>query len=135
MDDTAGAPAGTKSGERPLVLIVDDNPDTLTICERALGAAGYRAATAASAADALARLDELRPAVVVLDLVMPDQDGFQAARTIRARTGRALPILVFTGLSTEVESQARAAGATAFCTKPLEPRRLVAEVRRLCPVG
>ena len=134
MDDTAGALASAGSA-RPLVLVVDDNPDTLAICSRALGAAGYRTVTTDSATDALARFDELHPAVVVLDLVMPEQDGFQAARAIRARVGDGLPILVFTALTTDVERQAREAGATAFCTTPLEPRRLVAEVRRLCPAG
>lgn len=134
MDDTAGALASARSA-RPLVLVVDDNPDALAICARALGAAGYRTVTADSATDALARFDELHPAVVVLDLVMPEQDGFQAARAIRERVGDALPIVVFTALTADVERRAREAGATAFCTKPLEPRRLVAEVRRLCPAG
>jgi len=134
MDDTAGALASAKS-QRPLVLVVDDNPDALAICSRALNAAGYCAVTAASATDALARFDELNPAVVVLDLVMPEQDGFQAARAIRRRVGDALPIVVFTALGADAERQAREAGATAFCTKPLEPRRLVDQVRRLCPAG
>jgi CheY-like chemotaxis protein len=134
MEDTADALARATRAERPLVLVVDDNPDSLAICSRALEAAGYRAATSASAAEALARFAELRPAVVVLDLVMPDQDGFEAARAIRARAD-ATPILVYTGLTADVESRARQAGATAFCTKPVEPRRLVAEVRRLCPAG
>ena len=134
MDDTADALASTTAADGPLVLIVDDNPDTLAICARALAAAGYRAAVASSAAEGLAQFDDTPPAVVVLDLVMPDQDGFETARAIRRRTATT-PILVFTGLSPDVESRARQAGASAFCTKPLDPRRLVAEVRRLCPVG
>ena len=134
MDDTAGALASARSA-RPLVLVVDDNPDTLAICARALGAAGYRTVTTVSATDALARFEQLDPAVVVLDLVMPEQDGFQAARAIRERVGAGLPIIIFTALSADVERRAREAGATAFCTKPLEPRRLVEQVRRLCPAG
>jgi CheY-like chemotaxis protein len=134
MDDTAGALARTTPADRPVVLVVDDNPDSLVICSRALAAAGYRAATAASGAEALGQLAGLRPAVVVLDLVMPGQDGFETARAIRRRA-ETMPILVFTGLSADVESRARRAGATAFCTKPLDPQRLVAEVRRLCPLG
>jgi CheY-like chemotaxis protein len=114
--------------------VIDDDPDALAICERALGAAGYRTATATSGEAGLARLEMLRPACVVLDLVMPGTDGFAVARQIRARPDwAALPILVFTGLPRQTETDARAAGGTAFCTKPVEPRRLVAEVRRLCP--
>jgi CheY-like chemotaxis protein len=132
-NDTVNAQANA-GAEAPLVLVVDDNPDTRVICETTLQAAGYRTAVAATGAEALSRLDELKPALVVLDLAMPGVDGFATARAIRSRRDmQALPILVFTGLPMEVEENARKAGATAFCTKPIEPRRLVAEVRRLCP--
>jgi CheY-like chemotaxis protein len=135
MGEAAGTvTAGGADG--PLVLVVDDNPDTLAICETSLRTAGYRTATAVSGAEALARLPELRPALVVLDLAMPGVDGFATARAIRARPETAdLPILVFTGLPPETEDKSRQAGGTAFCTKPIEPRRLLAEVRRLCPAG
>jgi CheY-like chemotaxis protein len=117
------------------VLVVDDNPDTLAICEATLRSAGYRTATAGSGAEALAQLPGLRPALVVLDLAMPGVDGFVTARAIRARPETAdLPILVFTGLPREAEDKSRQAGGTAFCTKPIEPRKFLAEVRRLCPM-
>ena len=136
MDDTAGAQASAEGDGGPLVLVIDDDPDTRSICERALRAAGYRTATAASGEDGLARLDGVRPSLVVLDLVMPGTDGFAVARAIRARSGGAeLPILIFTGLPRDAEGRARDAGGTAFCTKPIEPQRFLAEVRRLCPVG
>jgi CheY-like chemotaxis protein len=112
---------------------VDDHRDALLICETSLRAAGYRTVTAASGAEALACLAELRPALVVLDLAMPGVDGFAVARAIRGRLGfDDLPILVFTGLP---EERARQAGGTAICLKPIEPRRFLAEVRRLCPAG
>lgn len=115
--------------------MVDDNPDTLHICEASLRAAGYRTLCAGSGAEALVRLEEIRPALVVLDLAMPGVDGFAAARAIRARPDlQDLPILVFTGLPREAEARAREAGGTAFCTKPIEPRQLLAHVHRLCPL-
>jgi CheY-like chemotaxis protein len=133
-DDTAASQA-SQGSPGPLVLIVDDNQDTLAICARTLEAAGYRTATATSGDDALARLAALRPALVVLDLAMPGRDGFTTAQAMRERPDVArTPILVFTGLSPTLENAARRAGGTAFCTKPLEPRRLLAEVRRLCPL-
>ena len=118
-----------------MILIVDDHPDTRVICETALQAAGYRTVAVASGAEAISSLGTLKPSLVVLDLAMPGVDGYATARAIRARPDmRKLPILVFTGLPMEVEANARRAGATAFCTKPIEPRRLLDEVRRLCPV-
>ena len=136
MSDTGDARESARPAAEPLVLVVDDNGDARAICAHALRAAGYRTATAASAEDALGRLDALRPALVVLDLVMPGTDGFTAARAIRARAvGANVPILLFTALGAQAATAARAAGATAFLTKPVEPRALVAEVRRLCPAG
>jgi len=136
MGDTAGsqANAAAEGAQGPLVLVVDDNPDTLVICETALRAAGYRVLSVATGAEALARLDEARPGLVVLDLAMPGVDGFATARAIRQRPGMAtLPILIFSGLPPETREDARQAGGTAFCAKPVEPRRFLAEVRRLCP--
>jgi CheY-like chemotaxis protein len=140
MGDTARAGAGTRSAvgppAGPLVLVVDDHEDTRAICQRALEMAGYRVVTAASGDEALARLEEHRPAVVVLDLAMPGMDGFTTAHLIRSRpTGARTPILIFTGLPPKVEDSARRAGGTAFCLKPIEPRRFVAEVKRLCPLS
>ena len=134
MSETAGSQTNA-TAMPPLVLVVDDNPDTLVICETALRAAGYRTATVSTGTEALARLDDLRPALVVLDLAMPGIDGFATARAIRARPGMAeLPILIFTGLP-EVAENAREAGGTALCSKPVEPRQFLVAVRRLCPVG
>jgi CheY-like chemotaxis protein len=134
MGDTAGAQAKVGSSA-PLVLVVDDHPDTLVICSRTLEVAGYRTATATSGDEALQRLEELKPAVIVLDLAMPGTDGFTTAHLIRSRpTGARTPILIFTGLAPTVETAARRAGGTSFCLKPIEPKRFLAEVRRLCPL-
>ena len=133
MSDTAGA---RERASGPLVLVVDDDEDARSICARALGAAGYRTATAASAEEALGCLAALQPALVILDVVMPDTNGYAATRAIRARVvGADVPILLFTALGAQAAAEARAAGATAFLTKPIEPRTLVAQVRRLCPMG
>lgn len=135
MGDTAGAQASMGPGSGPLVLVVDDNPDTVLICTRALESAGYRVATATSGDEALARLDELKPGLVLLDLAMPGRDGFATARAIRARPASAnLPILILTALPRDAHVLAADSGGGALCTKPIEPRRLVAEVRRLCPL-
>ena len=136
MGSTASAQASAGPEGAPLVLVIDDDADSRAICERALRAGGYRIATAASGEEGLAQLEGLEPALIVLDLAMPGTDGFAVARAIRARPRVAdLPILIITGLSREAEAPARAAGGTAFCAKPMEAGRLLAAVRRLCPLG
>ena len=135
MGATANAPARAGSGETPLVLVIDDNPDSRAICERALRAVGYRTATAASGDAGLALVAELDPALVVLDLAMPGTDGFAVADAIRRGGDTAsIPILIFSGLPRDETARARTAGATAFCPKPVEPHRFLAAVRRLCPL-
>src|SRR5262249_10817419 len=98
--------------------------------------AGYRTATANSGTEALERLESLKPAMIVLDLAMPGMDGFTTAHLIREReTVKRTPILIFTRLAPTVETAARRAGAAGFCLKPIEPKRFLAEVRRLCPLS
>jgi CheY-like chemotaxis protein len=125
---------GDATGETgaPLVLIVDDAPDALIICSTALKGAGYRTATASSGAEALAFLETATPALIILDLTMPGLDGFATAHAIRNRAATAwTPILIATGMPQAVEEAARRVGGTAFCMKPIQPKRLVAEVAHL----
>jgi len=120
----------------PLVLIIDDDPGVRDICARYLEAAGYRTASAASAEEAMQTIaaGEL-PGLVILDLMMPGTDGFATMHTLRQeqRTAK-IPILVLTALAYHVEPATKRLGASAFCTKPLDLRRLEAQVRRLCPL-
>jgi len=120
----------------PLVLIIDDDAGVRDICARCLEAAGYRTVAASSAAEAMRSLAEGElPGLVILDLMMPGTDGFATMHTLRQerRTAK-VPILVLTGLDYHVEAATRRLGATAFCTKPLDLRRLEAQVRKLCPL-
>ena len=117
------------------VLVVDDDPDTLDLCGRALERAGYVPLLAGSGEEAISLLEHQTPALIVLDLNMPGMDGWSVAALIRKHTRTAqIPILVITGLMQNVELAARRAGATSFCLKPLDARRLVTEVKRLVPL-
>lgn len=124
-----------KPKPRPLVLLVDDDRDTLELCDTLLERAGYDRALAASGEEAISLLEQSSPGLIVLDLNMPGMDGWSVAALVRKheRTAR-IPILVMTGLTQNVENAARRAGATAFCLKPVDPRRFVKEVKRLCPL-
>jgi len=133
MGNTASARSRPGTGGRRLVVVIDDNGDARTICERALRAAGYDVATAASGEAGLTLVAELAPAVVVLDLAMPGLDGFAVAEAIRRDGSDPPAILAFSGLPREQTARARALGCAAVCAKPIDPERFVAAVRRLCP--
>lgn len=120
---------------RPLVMVVDDDPEVRDLCDLLLDRAGYDRALAASGEEAVSLLEAHTPSLIVLDLTMPGMDGWSVAALIRKheRTAR-IPILVLTGLTQNVENAARRAGATGFILKPVDAKRFVKEVKRLCPV-
>jgi diguanylate cyclase (GGDEF)-like protein/PAS domain S-box-containing protein len=106
--------------DRPVVLVADDDATTRFLLAEALRREEFVVVEAGDGAEALERFAQTPPDVVVLDVVMPEVDGFKACAAIRARPeGEVLPILMLTGLD-DVESIRRAyeAGATDFATKP-----------------
>jgi CheY-like chemotaxis protein len=116
-------------------MVVDDDADTLALCGKALEHAGYEAALAPSGEEAISFMERRTPQLIILDLTMPGMDGWTVAGLIRKHKPTAhIPILVITGLMQNAEEAARRAGATSFCLKPFDARRLVGEVRRLCPL-
>jgi CheY-like chemotaxis protein len=128
-DVASGKPA------RPLIMVVDDDSETLELCDMLLDRAGYDRVLANSGEEAVSLLEAHTPALMVLDLNMPGMDGWSVAALVRKheRTAR-IPILVMTGITRDVENAARRAGATAFVLKPIDSKRFVKEVKRLCPV-
>jgi CheY-like chemotaxis protein len=119
----------------PLVLVVDDDPEARELLDMLLDRAGYARLLAASGEEAVSLLEQHTPRLIVLDLTMPGMDGWSVAALVRKheRTAR-IPILVVTALTQNVENAARRAGATAFCLKPIDSKRFVKEVKRLCPI-
>ena len=108
-------------GTPPLVLVVDDDPGTRLLAAASLRQAGYATAEATDGDDGITAFRHFRPALVLLDVVMPRMDGFIACREIRRLPGgdRA-PIVMMTGLD-DLSSIHRAyeVGATDFVTKPI----------------
>ncbi len=123
------APVGAT--EAPVVLLVDDDAVVRFMAREALEEAGFVVAETDDGASALEMLAELRPGVVMLDIVMPGMDGFATCTAIRATAaGAHIPIVMMTGLDDD-ESINRAfeAGATTFITKPLNLAILVHRMR------
>lgn len=109
------------------VLIVDDDASTRELLRLLLEQHGYRCAEARDGREALARIHEESPRCVLLDLLMPDLDGFTVARTLRAGLRSfAAHIHCLSGLQTSlVQDQARLAGCEEFLTKPVDGSVLV----------
>lgn len=117
----------------PRILIVDDHTDTRVILRHYFEAMGFAVDEAEDGQQALARLQERRPAVLVLDIQMPHLDGIGVLRVIRADDAlRDLPVLALSAhaMSEEVR-EISAAGADAYLSKPAHPKDVVSAVRTL----
>lgn len=103
------------------VLIVDDDRTTRLLTRSALEPAGFEVLDAANGEEALALFDAYTPDLVLLDLLMPEMDGYQVCRKLRSNPANAdIPLLMMTGLNDlETISRAYQAGATDFITKPV----------------
>lgn len=114
----------------PLILVVDDEPDFREIISHILVRAGYRVAVAADGGQALKLFEELEPELVVLDGNLPDLDGFEVCRRLRAlRSGASVPVLLCTVRSAlTTVSCGFDAGANGYLLKPFEMEELLESV-------
>jgi CheY-like chemotaxis protein len=111
----------------PLVLIVDDDPDMLAVEEDALLARGYRVDKAGNGEEALKRVAEAMPQLILLDMRMPVMDGWKFAHVMHERYGRRIPIVVVTAAE-DSKLRADEIGAEGELGKPFELDTLYAVV-------
>jgi two-component system phosphate regulon response regulator OmpR len=115
--------SATPADDAPHLLVVDDDRRIRDLLSRYLRAEGYRVTTADNAAEARAKLDGLSFDLLILDIMMPGESGFDLARALRATS--AVPILMLTA---RVEAESRITGleigADDYVAKPFEPREL-----------
>lgn len=117
----------------PLVLVVDDFQDNREMFAEFLSLSGYRVAEASTGREALDQSFALLPDVILMDLSLPEVDGWEATRMLKndARTSH-IPIVALTGHALADHSrEAREAGCDAFLTKPCLPEVLVVEIRKV----
>src|SRR3984893_2963998 len=117
----------------PPILVVDDNPDNAHIIRDYLEARGYPITVAYNGEDALKAFEEVKPALVLLDVMMPGRDGWQVCREIKQHPtlGRNVRVVMVTALDDWVNKrQALETGADDFVEKPFELSKLVATVER-----
>ncbi len=113
-----------------LVLVVEDEASIASFVAAYLKNAGYAVRTTASGAEALKLVASEKPALVVLDLMLPDMDGVEVCKRIRQNTD--LPVLMLTARDEDVDKIiGLEVGADDYMTKPFNPRELVARVRAI----
>ena len=115
------------------VLVIDDEPDVLMLCRVNLEHAGHDVLVAESGEAGLELARNERPDLIVLDLMMPNMDGFEVLEELAAAgVTRDVPVLILTA-RTRMDDKVRGwrAGADAYLTKPFTPATLVDDVERL----
>lgn len=119
-------------GQRKRILYIDDETDLQWLVKHILeSAGGFDVLVCDSGAEGLRRIDEFVPDLVLLDVMMPDMDGFSVLRELRARPDTAaLPVVFLTARSQESDEYLRS-GAAGVITKPFEPGTLVEQLRSM----
>lgn len=117
---------------RATILVVDDNRDNVEILRAFLESRGYSVAVAADGRSALAKLEDVRPALVLLDVMMPGMDGWQVCRTIKNHPdfGETRVMMVTAKGGFEDKFEGMRSGADDYVVKPIDLKELETKVKR-----
>ena len=124
--------------KKPVVVVIDDEPSILEVSQRYFEHAGFIVHTAINGTRGLELVRELKPDLVVLDVMLPGLNGFQVLEMIRAESNT--PVLMLTARGEEIDRlRGLESGADDYLVKPFSPRELVARakaiLRRGAPIG
>ena len=130
------ASPGRGESARPSILIVDDDDRLREFVRVNLEMEGYTVREAASVEQGLAALEEEPPDLILLDVMMPQVDGWEMLRRVQERHGvGAIPVVMFSGkVDDETLADAESRGAQAFIGKPFNPQQLIESTKQLLPV-
>jgi excisionase family DNA binding protein len=132
--DRSGPGGHTRSG--PLVLLVDDDERVRELVRVNLEFEGYTVREAGSAEEGMLAIEEAKPDLVLLDVMMPQTDGWEMLRKIQEQYGAGvIPVVMFSGkVNGESAAEASAGGARAFVGKPFDMRQLIDQTKQIAPV-
>lgn len=127
-EETVDAIAAPK---QKMVLVVEDSPTTRKVISITLSRKGYRVMEAVDGLEALSKISEERPDLIMLDVILPKMDGYQILSIIKGnKEFREIPVIMLTskdGLLNKMKG--KIAGATAYLTKPFDPDKMIAEIQ------
>ena len=122
---------------KPKILVVDDEPEAVELLEFNLKQAGYAVSAAGDGAAALKKARAQTPDMVVLDVMLPEMDGFEICKTLRLEPTMAkLPIIMLTAKAAEIDRVlGLELGADDYLTKPFSPRELLLRIKKILSRG
>ncbi|MDO7886370.1 response regulator transcription factor [Hymenobacter cheonanensis] len=117
----------------PAILLVDDEPNIVMSLEFLMRKNGYQVGIARNGTEALAAIDQTPYDLVLLDVMMPDVDGYQVCRQLRQRPDRAATKVIFLSAKSQLADVQKGyeAGADLYIPKPFSTRQLMQKVREL----
>jgi DNA-binding response OmpR family regulator len=115
------------------ILVVDDEPEAVELVEFNLKQAGYAVTTAADGAEALKKARTQMPDLIVLDVMLPEMDGFEICKVLRQDAATAkVPIIMLTAKAAEIDRVlGLELGADDYLTKPYSPRELLLRIKKI----
>jgi two-component system, OmpR family, alkaline phosphatase synthesis response regulator PhoP len=117
---------------RTKLLVVEDNTELLELIRLGLKQAGFTIYTATNGVDGLKKARTLQPDLVILDLILPELDGFAVCEALKRGADTAtIPVIIMTGLTSEFTRYAgMESGADEYITKPISPEQLVPRIKQ-----
>ena len=131
MSESSDPPRDPGTEKPPRILIVDDVPVNIAMVQALLKNEGYELVSAESGAEALRSVEEQIPDLILLDIQMPDMDGYEVCRRLREDPEtEGIPVIMFTATESESEAKAKGlrTGANDYITKPVAKEELLARI-------
>ena len=122
---------------KPKILVVDDEPEAVELVEFNLKQSGYAVTTAADGSEALKKARAQSPDLIVLDVMLPEMDGFEICKSLRLDSATAkIPIIMLTAKAAEIDRVlGLELGADDYLTKPFSPRELLLRIKKILSRG
>lgn len=117
--------------EKKLVLVVDDEPDIVDLIKMSLNLANFNVTTASNGPEALKALENQKPDLILLDIMMPQMTGFEVCQKIRANESwKSIPVIMLTAKGQKEDAEkGLETGADDYIIKPFDPNELAEQVR------
>ena len=121
--------------DKPKILVVDDEPDVVTLIERSLKVEGFEVVTAYDGILALDLAETDKPDLILLDIMMPMMSGYEICQQLKSNPlTQQIPVVCLSSAhSMDARARSRQVGAVTLLMKPFSPAELVAQIRRYLP--